>query len=70
MTTYTMTVDEFMAEIAGELELQVDEMILAQSPEYRPMLLANRELILEKLTAATRQANEQHRAMPWLRYRH
>jgi hypothetical protein len=64
-----LTLDEFMTLMRPEIERQADELILAQPPEDRRVLMQHREAIVEQLVTATRQANERHRAMPWLAYR-
>jgi hypothetical protein len=64
MTEYLLTVDEFMDAIHGELEAQVDELIWAEPPEHRLVLLAHREEIIERLVAFTRAANVQARLTP------
>ena len=64
---YEYSIDEFMDLIADELADQLDAWISEQPPEDRPAMMAQREELLAQLTAATRQANVRHRAMPWLR---
>jgi hypothetical protein len=52
-----LSIPEFMDEIGPELARRVDEWILAQDAEDRPLLIRNREKIIREFTRATELAN-------------
>jgi hypothetical protein len=52
-----LSVPEIMVAIGPELEHQIDEWILAQDAEDRPLLIRNREKILREFVRATELAN-------------
>ena len=57
----TYNLNDFLRDIEPELERTVDEMILAQPAEDRPILMANRERIVREYARAVETHNLRHR---------
>jgi len=56
-----LTLDEFMIAIRPELERQIDEFLLAQTPADRALLARHRNRLVDKLADCTKIANLEKR---------
>jgi hypothetical protein len=61
MTTYDLSVDDFMTLIIPQLEEQVDEFIAAQPIADRPAMMRQRKQLVGQLFTATKIHNLERR---------